>query len=146
MSDVKTVYRPSLSVGAILIRYVLFAVTAGLANIATQEIVVRGLRSASIIASILAGTAMGFLVKYLLDKRWVFLDGYQGHAAEVRKIAAYGAFGVGTTLLFWAIELSFWHVWRTVEAKYIGAVIGLALGNWVKYQLDKHYVFPRRPR
>jgi putative flippase GtrA len=96
--------------------------------------------------SILVGTAVGFFVKYLLDKRWVFLDIYDGHGAEIWKILVYGVFGVGTTLLFWGIELTFWRVGHTVEAKYLGAVIGLSLGNWIKYALDKRYVFPRNKR
>ena len=144
MSDVEPASGPSLSAQAILTRYVLFAVIAGLVNIATQELVVRGVPSETIILSVLSGTAVGFLVKYLLDKHWVFFDGYHGHVAEVRKIVVYGAFSVVTTLLFWATELSFWSVFQTSEAKYAGAVLGLSLGNWIKYLLDKHYVFGAR--
>jgi hypothetical protein len=51
----------------------------------------------------------GFLVKYLLDKRFVFLDGYDGHVAELRKVRLYGVFSVGTTVLFWAVEFSLWY-------------------------------------
>jgi hypothetical protein len=40
--------------------------------------------------------------------------------------------------------LSFWHILQTVEAKYVSAVIGLSLGNWMKYLLDKRFVFSRR--
>jgi putative flippase GtrA len=96
---------------------------------------------APIMASIFFGTAFGFFVKYLLEKRWVFLDGYIGHAAEVRKIFLYGVLGVGTTALFWVIELGFWYSLQTAEAKYVGAAIGLSLGNWIKYHLSKRYVF-----
>jgi putative flippase GtrA len=127
---------------AIFVRYVQFAVIAGLANLATQETAVRLLPPlAPIMLSVLAGTAAGFVVKYLLDKYHVFLDGYDGHIAELRKVALYGVFSVGTTLLFWAVELSVWHVWAT--GKYAGAVLGLALGNWLKYLLDRTWVFPR---
>src|SRR5260370_37364379 len=101
---------------------------------------------APIAASILAGTAVGFLVKYLLEKRWVFLDGYDGHISELKKIVLYAVLGVGTTVLFWAIELSFWYSWHTAEAKYFGAAFGLSLGNWMKYLLSKRYVFRARKR
>jgi putative flippase GtrA len=143
MSEVETALRPNLPAHVIFVRYVLFAVVSGLSNLASQEIVVRVLPLAPIMASVLFGTGVGFLVKYLLDKRWIFLDTYDGHVAEIRKFTVYGLSGVGTTLLFWTIELGAWHVWQTVEAKYIGAVIGLSLGNWIKYLLDRQYVFPR---
>jgi hypothetical protein len=136
--------RISLRGRTIFVRYVAFAIIAGLANLVTQEAVVRALpQSAPIMTSVLSGTAVGFGVKYLLDKYFIFLDGYEGHAAELRKVGLYGLFSIGTTLLFWAFELSFWSIWATAEAKYIGAVLGLALGNWLKYLLDRTWVFPR---
>jgi putative flippase GtrA len=139
----EVIFRPSLASHVIFTRYVLFAIVSGLANLAFQEIVVRTVPTLPIMVSVLSGTSVGFWVKYLLEKRWVFLDVYDGHAAEIRKIAIYGIFGIVTTLLFWAIELSFWHMWQTVGAKYVGATIGLSLGNWTKYLLDRRYVFPR---
>ncbi len=114
---------------------------AGFANLATQGIVERSFPNGFTTVSILTGTAIGFLVKYVLDKRWVFVDGYDSHAAELRKVVIYAIFGVGTTLLFWATELSFLYFGRTAEAKYVGAAVGLALGNWIKYLLDREYVF-----
>jgi putative flippase GtrA len=116
---------------------------AGLTNIAAQGIFAGALPLAPIMASIFSGTVLGCFVKYLLEKRWVFLDEYGGHAAEARKFILYGVLGVGTTALFWAIELSFWYSLKRTEAKYIGAAIGLALGNWIKYHLSKRYVFRR---
>jgi putative flippase GtrA len=134
----------ALASHVIFTRYVLFAVISGLANIAFQQIVIWTLPSLPIMASVLTGTGVGFVVKYVLDKKWVFLDTYDGHAAELRKVIFYGFFGVATTILFWAVELGFWHIWLTAEAKYTGAVIGLAAGNLIKYLLDRHYVF-RKP-
>jgi len=141
MSDPKVAYYPPLSAHVIFIRYVAFAIVAGLTNIGAQEIFVRAMPLAPIMASILSGTILGFIVKYLLEKRWVFLDEYGGHVAEARKIVLYGILGAGTTGLFWVTELGFWYSVHTVEAKYIGAAIGLALGNWIKYHLSKRYVF-----
>ncbi len=143
--EIKRADRPLLPGHAIFVRYVLFAVIAGLANLAIQEAAVRLLPPlAPVILSVLAGTAIGFAVKYLLDKDFIFLDGYSSHVAELRKVALYGIFGVGTTVIFWAVELSFWYVFATAEAKYAGAVLGLAFGNWLKYLLDRTWVFPRR--
>jgi putative flippase GtrA len=128
----------------ILARYVIFAAIAGLANLAAQEFVVRIAPSRPLMTSVLVGTGVGFLVKYALEKRWVFFDRYEGHGREIRKIVVYGFFGVGTTVLFWAIELAAWQLWQTTAAKYAGAALGLSVGNWLKYVLDKHFVFQRK--
>src|SRR4051794_31140468 len=120
---------PQLSARAVFIRYVCFAGLAAVANLATQAAVARAAPVAGIMASVAAGTVAGFVVKYWLDKRWVFLDAYDSHAAEVRKVFVYGISSVGTTLLFWGVELGFWFIWGTAEAKYLGALIGLSLGN-----------------
>lgn len=139
----EAVTRPFLAAHAVFVRYVLFAVIAGLANLGAQEATVRIGPAWPLMVSVLAGTGVGFFVKYLLEKRFIFFDAWESHAAELRKITVYGLFGVGTTLLFWAIELGAWHLVGTVEAKYAGAAVGLALGNWIKYLMDKHWVFGR---
>ncbi len=145
MSETDAGGRPALAAHVIFVRYVLFAVISSAANLVSQEAVVRLIPPAPLSVSLLVGTGIGFLVKYLLEKRWVFLDAYEDHASEARKIVVYGAFGVLTTALFWGIEMGAWHVWQSTAAKYVGGAIGLALGNWLKYQLDKHYVFARTP-
>ena len=130
----------------ILVRYVLFAVVATVVNLAAQDVVHRLSPVAKLPLSILVGTAAGFLTKYVLDKRWVFDDGYDGARDEMRKVALYGAFSVLTTLVFWAFEVAFWMAWRTDLAKYTGAVIGLAIGYAAKYGLDRTFVFTGRRR
>jgi putative flippase GtrA len=125
-------------------RYVLFAIIATLANLATQEVVIRLSPVSPLTLSILAGTAAGFILKYLLDKKWVFDDGYSGHRQELQKITLYGVFSVFTTLVFWSFEVTFWIIWRTDFAKYTGAVIGLAIGYAAKFALDRAFVFRER--
>jgi putative flippase GtrA len=125
----------------IFVRYVVFAALATLANLAAQEFVVRLSPIAPLTMSILAGTAMGFATKYVLDKNWIFYDAYTSHRDEVRKIALYALFSVVTTLIFWAFEVSFWTIWHTDFAKYTGAVLGLSLGYTAKFVLDQSYVF-----
>lgn len=126
------------------IRYVVFAGIATLANLATQEAVVRVAPLSPLALSILMGTATGFILKYLLDKKWVFDDGYSGHRRELQKITLYGVFSVFTTLVFWSFEVAFWVIWRTDFAKYTGAVIGLAIGYAAKFVLDRAFVFKER--
>ncbi|OAF13563.1 hypothetical protein AYJ54_43310 [Bradyrhizobium centrolobii] len=126
-------------------RYVLFAILSTLANVAVQELVIRAWASGTALtASMLAGTAAGFAIKYVLDKRWIFDDQYASSATELKKILLYGTSGVATTALFWATELSFWHMWQSDAAKFGGAILGLAAGYAAKYALDKIFVF-RKP-
>jgi putative flippase GtrA len=126
------------------VRYVVFAVVATLANLATQEAVMRLAPVAALTLSILAGTAAGFVLKYVLDKKWVFDDAYAGHREELHKVTLYGAFSVLTTLVFWGFEIAFWAIWRTDLAKYTGAVLGLAIGYAAKFALDRTFVFKER--
>ena len=63
---------------AIAVRYLLFAVIAGAMNLGVQAIAFPFLPVWPLELSILAGTGVGFAVKFLLDKRWIFFDGYHG--------------------------------------------------------------------
>lgn len=126
------------------VRYVLFAVLATIANIGTQELAINISPIAPLTVSILAGTIVGFALKYVLDKLYVFSDAYEGRADEARKVFLYGAFSVLTTVIFWGFEMAAWTIWETSTAKYAGAVLGLAIGYAAKYVLDKRYTFRRR--
>ncbi len=131
--------------GAVMFsRYVLFALVATFSNLATQEIAIRIVPIAPLSISILMGTIVGFVLKYVLDKKLVFNDGYSGHRQELQKIILYGAFSIFTTLAFWGIEVAFWVIWRTDFAKYTGAIIGLAIGYTAKFLLDRAFVFTER--
>ena len=128
----------------IAVRYVVFAVLATLANLLTQELVVRIAPDYELALSILAGTVVGFALKYTLDKKWIFYDAYTSHASELRKVILYGLFSIVTTLIFWGMEVMFWALWETSFAKYTGAVLGLAIGYAAKYILDRNFVFRER--
>jgi len=128
----------------IFVRYVLFAAVATLVNLAAQEAAIRVTPIAPLTVSILAGTAAGFAVKYILDKKWIFYDAYTTHRDEARKVVLYALFSVVTTLVFWGFEVTFWTIWRTDFAKYSGAVLGLAIGYAAKFALDQTYVFKER--
>lgn len=49
--------------------------------------------------------------------------------------------GLATTAIFWGAELAFRAIWRTEMMRDLGAVLGLALGYFAKYRLDKRFVF-----
>lgn len=131
---------------ATFVRYVLFAGIAGVMNLVSQWIVFSIAPVRALEASILAGTAVGFIVKYILDKHWIFFDSYDGVHREVRKIVLYGLFSVAMTVIFWGFEVAFLIVGGTEIAKYTGAVIGLSIGYFAKYLLDRNYTFDRKTR
>ena len=128
----------------ILVRYVLFAIMSTVANLLTQEVVFQLAPAMELAVSILAGTIVGFGVKYILDKKWIFYDRYTTHTDEARKVFLYGAFSVVTTAIFWGVEVTFWTIWETRTAKYTGAVLGLSIGYAAKYWLDRQFVFRER--
>lgn len=126
--------------------YLLLAVVATLCNLATQDVVARVYGGpGNLWLAMLAGTAVGLVVKYLLDKRYIF--GFRAnsltHAGHV--FVLYTMVGIGTTLLFWSVEFAFDYLFQTLGARYAGATIGLALGYLLKYRLDKRYVFRQVP-
>lgn len=126
----------------LILRYAGFAALATLANLGAQRAVLAlddGPRG--FVLAVLAGTAVGLVVKYLLDKRWIFADAATGLRAHSRRFSRYTATGVVTTLIFWATETAFWLSWQTDLARETGAVLGLTVGYVLKYRLDRRYVF-----
>lgn len=124
---------------SLALRYSAFAVIAILVNLGAQRVVMDW--GGGLFAAMVAGTALGLLVKYILDKRWIFADLSNGLRAHCQRFSLYAGMGVLTTLLFWAVETGFWWFGRTDAARELGAVIGLTLGYVLKYALDRRYVF-----
>ena len=128
-----------MSLPVLILRYGAFAVLAVLVNLAVQ----RGVLALSfgLFAALVAGTAAGLVVKYLLDKIWIFGDAETGLAAHGRKFSLYTLMGVATTAIFWGAESLAWAIWQSDAAREAGAVLGLAIGYVVKYRLDRRFVF-----
>ncbi|WP_370269181.1 GtrA family protein [Nioella sp.] len=124
------------------LRYTLFAVIATLANLGTQRLVLTAGDSGAVFtAAIGAGTLVGLVVKYALDKRWIFYDSSTGLRAHGRKFALYTAMGIVTTCIFWGSETAFWLIWGTDTMRELGAILGLMVGYVTKYILDRRFVF-----
>jgi putative flippase GtrA len=126
--------------GAVLaLRYAGFAGVATLVNLAVQAASLQLYEGPFHLAAAMAlGTLAGLLPKYLLDKRWIFADRSGGHA---RKFTLYTAMAVATTLVFWVTEWGFDRIGHGDGLHYLGAVLGLAIGYWIKYRLDRRFVF-----
>ena len=89
----------------------------------------------------IAGTAVGLIVKYVLDKRFIFRFSANSVAHDGYVFVLYTVMGIVTTAMFWVVELGFDHLFATREMRYVGAALGLTLGYVTKYRLDKRYVF-----
>lgn len=128
----------------LVLRYAAFAVLATLANLAAQRMVLALGDGAAIFAlAMVMGTAVGLVLKYVLDKRFIFHDSTSGLRANGQQFLMYTVMGLATTALFWASETAFWLIWRTDAMRELGAVLGLTVGYVVKYKLDSKYVFTR---
>lgn len=131
-----------MSLSTLVLRYACFAVIATVANLAVQRLVLLGGESTIFfMAAVGAGTIVGLIIKYILDKRWIFLDTATGAAAHGKKFGLYTIMGVVTTVIFWGTETAFWLIWQTDLMREIGAIIGLSIGYVVKYNLDRRFVF-----
>jgi putative flippase GtrA len=126
-------------------RYAVFAAVATLINLLTQELSL-GLYQGSfaLVTAMLAGTATGLVTKYLLDKRYIFNHVTGSPRDALKNFSGYTLTGVFTTALFWVCELGFDAVFASDAARIIGAILGLAAGYGIKYQLDKRFVFTPR--
>ncbi len=126
----------------IALMYTIFALFATMANIGSQEVAITLYQgSFAVMLSILVGTAVGLVLKYWLDKRYIFQYQTQSIQHGSKTFTLYTIMGVVTTFIFWGFELAFEAIYGTKEMRYLGGVIGLAIGYYVKYQLDKRYVF-----
>ena len=131
-----------MTLTTLVLRYTVFAVIATLANLATQRLVlINGDTGVMLTLAIAAGTLVGLVIKYLLDKRWIFYDAATGARAHSRRFGLYALMGVATTLIFWGSETAFWLIWGTDAMREAGAILGLTIGYVVKYRLDRAYVF-----
>lgn len=91
--------------------------------------------------SMLVGTGVGLVVKYVLDKRWIFRFQASSAQHEAKTFVLYSLMGVITTFVFWGMEVLFHWLFASEVMRYVGGLIGLVIGYIIKYMLDKHLVF-----
>ena len=135
-----------MTTSQLVLRYGAFAILAVLANLLTQRLVLAAAAPVTSVQigyglALVSGTGVGLVLKFILDKRWIFHDAVQSVRAETGKFWRYTLTGIATTLLFWGAETWFWLVWQTDLMREAGAILGLSVGYVVKYNLDKRFVF-----
>lgn len=130
------------AVARIAFLYSVFAALATAANLATQAFVISVYSGAyPIELSILAGTAAGLPIKYILEKRHIFEFESESLTHDGKLFITYSLLGVFTTAIFWGTEFAFQWIFGTDFMRYLGGAIGLTLGYMIKYHLDKQFVF-----
>ncbi len=131
-----------MTLAGLVLRYAAFAAIAMVTNLSVQRLVLwGGTGTVRYIAAMIAGTLVGLMVKYLLDKRWIFQDIGTGIRQHGTKFTLYAFMGLFTTAIFWGSETAFWLIWRTDTMRELGAVLGLSIGYVIKYHLDSRFVF-----
>lgn len=130
---------PDMNISAL---YVIFAVIATVANIVTQELATQLYTGPGYITfGMLCGTAIGLIIKYILDKQYIFHYQAESQAKDAQVFMVYSLMGVITTLIFWGTEIMFDEIFGNKIMRYTGAVFGLSIGYFIKYHLDRKFVF-----
>lgn len=121
----------------IFLKYFLFSFFSILINITSQEITL--IFYSNIIFSILNGTITGFLFKFYVDRKYIFTR--EDTIFSLKELMLYSSTAILTTTIFWSFELIFLYLFESKAFKISGAVIGLSIGFFMKYQLDKKITF-----
>lgn len=129
---------------SLLLLYSLFAIIAIAANVLSQEFALLFYAGDhELLVALPVGTAVGLVVKFILDRKYIFSADTVPLSKDGRQFIAYTTTGVLTTLLFWGAEIAFELLFQSREARYAGAILGLSCGYILKYQLDRRFVFTR---
>ena len=124
------------------IKYIIFAAISTLFNLLFQYLSFLLYSDfGALYIAMFFGTLAGLVVKYILDKKFIFYHEVKDKKDDAKKFALYSLMGVFTTIIFWGTEMGFYYLVPDPNAKYLGAVIGLSIGYVIKYFLDKKFVF-----
>lgn len=122
--------------------YAVFAAISIGANLCGQSLSFHMYQAAyAVPVSVCVGTGVGLVVKYFLDKSWIFRYEHRSIVHGARTFALYVTMGLGTTAVFWAVEFGADALFRGETARLVGGALGLVIGYVTKYHLDKRFVF-----
>ena len=116
--------------------YFLFALFTAPVNLIGQHISLN--YHENLFFAVIVGSAAALVFKYVLDNNFVF-DGKQ--PINIKTFFIYAFVGACITPIFWIVEVIFLNIFGTVFMRDIGALLGLALAYFIKYEMDKRYVF-----
>ena len=124
--------------------YVIFSLVATTVNLLTQKIIFSTInQEVTLYLAMVSGTLAGLIVKYVLDKKWIFKFAPVSKKEDLATFFLYTCAGIFTTFVFIVFEMTFYYFFDFEGAQYVGGAIGLSLGYTLKYFLDKKYVFTK---
>ena len=115
-----------------LVLYFLFALLASFINIIGQHIFLTF--NKNLFLAVIVGSGAGLVFKYVLDNNFVF-DGKQ--PINIKTFFIYAFVGACITPIIWIVEVIFLNIFRTVFIRDVGALLGIALAYYLKYEMDK---------
>jgi putative flippase GtrA len=124
----------------LVFRYAAFCLLAMTVNLGLQFLAHRCLGAGFWLALVI-GTTGGLILKYVLDRNFIFAAGGVNFATDAGRFSLYGCLGLITTAVFWLAE---WlgHQWLPQShGRYLGGALGLTLGYTLKYWMDRRWVF-----
>jgi putative flippase GtrA len=92
---------------------------------------------------ITVGTWIGFYLKFVLDKIFVFKKKSKNLGQTVKQLGLYAVMATLTTFIYWGVEFSFKYMFSFENRDILGGFIGLAIGYTVKFFLDMNFVFKK---
>ena len=131
----------------IAVLYSLFAGLSTVVNICSQMLsmlIYRGVYAVEI--SIFIGTLVGLPLRFFLEKRYIFSFQSKNIKHEGQLFILYSFMSVFTTAIFWGTEYAFHLIFTSDVMRYFGGVLGLSIGYFIKYQLDKRFVFVNKSK
>ena len=86
----------------VAIKYIFFALISTLFNLVFQYLSFLGYQGfAALYLAMFIGTLAGLVVKYILDKKFIFYHEVKSKKDDAKKFALYSLMGVFTTIIFW---------------------------------------------
>lgn len=126
----------------IALKYSTIALAASALNLALQALIFDFYNgSFSISISIMLATVLVLPIKYYLDKRIIFRFKSNNLVHDIKHFKQYVSVSILTVFVFWGTETIFQSVFDSSTMRYTGGAIGLAISFYMKYQLDKRFVF-----
>jgi putative flippase GtrA len=123
-------------------RYATIALVASATNLVLQSMLLLAYSGPlSVEFAAVVATAIVLPFKYVADKRFIFNFTALSPAKDLQHLALYSSASVFTVAIFWGFEFAAWRLLQTRSAQYVGGALGLAVSFYVKYVLDKRFVF-----
>ena len=116
--------------------YFLFALFSSFINIIGQHIFLNYYEN--LFLAVVCGSAAGLIFKYSLDSIIVF-EG--NRKINLKTFITYAFIGACITPIIWIVEVTFLNIFGTVFMRDVGALLGIALAYYIKFEIDKRYVF-----